>query len=309
MSADHLASGPAPGIGYAGIGDEAGPALADQVAAVTRLGWNAIELRNVDGVAVADLSEAAVARLAETLGEAQLTTVCVDSRIANWARSITGIFEEDLAELEALIPRCALLGTRYVRVMSYCNAGLTDAEWGRRVVRRMRLLAERAERAGLVLLHENCTGWAGRSGERMLTLLEKVASPALGLMFDTGNGVAYGYEAYDVLTQIVDHVAHVQIKDASGEQDSPIYCLPGQGRTRVVDCLRLLLANGFTGTWSIEPHLSVRPHENLSDPGADGVDAFVAYGRQLERLVREEVLPGIATTERLDASLGPGMPA
>lgn len=308
MSADHLAHGPVPGIGYAGIGDEAGPALWDQLAAVTRLGWARIELRNVDGVAVADLSEEAVVRLAETLGEAGLTPVCVDSRIANWARSITGHFGDDLTELEALIPRCAVLGTRYIRVMSYCNDGLSDAEWGRRVVHRMRLLAERAERAGLVLLHENCTGWAGRSGERMLTLLEKVASPALGLMFDTGNGVPYGYEAYDVLTQIVDHVAHVQVKDATGEQESPVYCLPGQGRARVADCLRLLLAGGFTGTWSIEPHLTVRPHENLSDPGADGVDAFVAYGRQLERLVREEVLPGVATTERLGAELGPGAP-
>jgi sugar phosphate isomerase/epimerase len=308
VSADHLARGPAPGIGYAGIGDEAGPLLRDQVAAVTRLGWNTIELRDVDRVAVADLSEEAVARVAEVIGEAGLTTVCVDSRIANWARPITGVFGEDLGELEALIPRCALLGTRYVRVMSYCNDGLTDAEWGRRVVHRMRLLAERAERAGLVLLHENCAGWAGRSGERMLTLLEKVASPALGLMFDTGNGVAYGYEAYDVLTQIVDHVAHVQIKDADGEQESPVYCLPGQGRSKVADCLRLLLARGFTGTWSIEPHLTVRPHENLGDAGSDGVDAFVAYGRQLERLVREEVLPGVATGERLGAPVGPGAP-
>jgi sugar phosphate isomerase/epimerase len=309
VPADQLAHGPVPGVGYAGIGDEAGPALADQVAAVTRLGWDRIELRNVDGVALADLSEDAVARLAGTLDEAGLEMVCADSRIANWAQSINGPFREDLAELEALVPRCAMLGTRYIRVMSYCNDGLTDAEWGRRAIHRMRLLADRAERAGLVLLHENCTGWAGTSGERMLTMLDKVGSPALRLMFDTGNGVPYGYEAYEVLTHIVDHVEHVQIKDASGDQESPVYTLPGKGQARVADCLRLLLDHGFTGTWSIEPHIAVRPHENLSDAGEDGVEAFVAYGRELERLVREEVLPGAGDADRLGAGLSPGRPA
>jgi hypothetical protein len=60
------------------------------------------------------------------------------------------------------------------------------------------------------------------------------------------------------------------------------------------------------GCFSIEPHIAVRPHENLSDAGANGVDAFVEYGRRLERLVREEVLPGVANAERLGAGLGPG---
>lgn len=287
-----------PGIGYAGIGDEAGAALRDQIAAIRRLGWTGIELRNVDGVAVADLDDEAAARLAEALRSAGLTAVCLDSRIANWARPITGDFGDDLHELDVLIRRCALLGTRYIRVMSYPNDGLDDAEWGRRVIDRMRVLAERAERGGVTLVHENCAGWAGRSAERMLALLEAVASPALRLLFDIGNGIAYEYEAYEVLSQVVDHVAHVHIKDATGDAADPVYCLPGEGRARVADCLRLLLRNGYTGTWSIEPHTAVRPHEGRDDAGADGVASYVAYGRRLERLVRDEVLPSAAAGGR-----------
>ncbi|HEX5543519.1 MAG TPA: sugar phosphate isomerase/epimerase family protein [Micromonospora sp.] len=285
-----LATAP-PGIIYCGIGDEAGTALADQVRAITALGWPAIELRNVDGVALADLDSAAFTRLRSTLDEANLTVSCVDSRIANWGRPVTAPLADDLRELEVLGRRCPELGTRYVRVMSYPNDGLAEDEWGREVLIRMRTLVARAEDLGLVLLHENCAGWAGRCPTRMHRLMETVDSPALRLLFDMGNGIAYDYDAYDLLGEIVEHVAHVHVKDGTGDVSAQEYTLPGEGQCRVADCLRLLLAHGYTGTWSIEPHVLLRPHDNLDQTAErDGVAAFVAYGRRLEQLVRDEVL-------------------
>jgi sugar phosphate isomerase/epimerase len=279
---------PAPaGIRFAGIGDEAGPSLADQIRAHQLLGWSAIELRDVDGTALADLDAAAFDHVRATLDEAGLDVVCVDSRIANWARPITGDFDLDLDELDALAPRCAALGTRHVRVMSYPGdpAGrLDDATWGRLALRRMKILTQRAEDAGLVLLHENCAGWAGARPARALHLLHEVDSPALRLLFDTGNGIAYGYEAYDMLTELVEWVEHVHIKDAREEAGQAVYTLPGEGTCRVADCLSLLLTCGYTGTWSIEPHLSRRPHDGLAADGGDGVDEFVRYGRAAERV-------------------------
>jgi sugar phosphate isomerase/epimerase len=294
MSPDQAAGVPrrdSAGIVFAGIGDEAGAGLHDQIAAMTRLGWRSIELRTVDGVPIAELDDDAFTRVADTLTSAGLTTACVDSRIAGWSRPVTGSFEDDLAELAELAPRCAALGTRYVRIMSYPNDGLDEAAWRRAALDRVRVLAEHAERAGLVLLHENCSGWAARSAERMLTMLEEVASPSLRLLFDIGNGVPYDYPAYDVLAEVVRHVEHVHVKDADGDASAPVYTLPGEGRARVADCLHLLFANHYAGAVSIEPHLLVRPHEGLTDPGAAGVARFVEYGRALERLVREEVVP------------------
>ena len=148
----------------------------------------------------------------------------------------SGPLEDDIAELDVLAERCPALGTRYVRVMSYPNDGLPDEVWGREAIRRLALLTARAEQAGLVLLHENCSGWAGRDADRVLRLLAEVDSPALGLVFDTGNGVEYGYDAYDLLTELLaavpDRVLHVQVKDAAGTADRPDYCYPGQGRCR-----------------------------------------------------------------------------
>ncbi|MGH3963572.1 MAG: sugar phosphate isomerase/epimerase family protein [Pseudonocardiaceae bacterium] len=287
-------------ISYAGIGDEAGASLRTQMDALAQLGWSRIELRTVDGTAVADLDNRAFTRLAGALAAQGLTVTGVASRIGNWSRPITGAFARDLDELAILTHRCAALGTRYVRVMSYLNAGLGEREWRRRAVDRMRELAGRAERAGLVLLHENCTGWAAASAERMLDLLDAVGSPALRLLFDTGNGIAYGYQGYDMLAQIRTHVAHVHVKDAEGSAANPVYTLPGAGQARVADCLRLLLRSGYTGVLSIEPHLTLRPHEPGPADGSDKAgdeagqarhDGFVASGRALEQLVRAQVLP------------------
>lgn len=284
-------------ISYAGIGDEAGASLRAQLDALAKLGWSWIELRTVDGIAIADLDNRAFAQLNDALAARELTVAAIASRIGNWSRPITGAFEEDLAELAVLTHRCAALGTRYIRVMSYRNAGLDEREWGRRVVDRMRELASRAERAELVLLHENCAGWAGTNAERMLTLLEAVDSPALRLLFDTGNGIAHGYEAYPLLADVLTHVAHVHIKDAEGSAAHPVYTLPGAGHARVVDCLRLLLRSGYTGVWSIEPHLSLRPHEPVAadghgdEAGPDRYEGFVASGLALEKLVLDQVLP------------------
>ena len=280
-------------IRYAGIGDEAGADPRAQLAALTRLGWSMIELRTVHGCSIAELDDRRFAELTGTLRAGGVRVVGVASRIGSWARPITGPFELDLHELDVLAHRCMALGTRWVRIMSYPNDGLTEPEWQRRSLDRIRILVQHAEQAGLVLLHENCSGWAGTDAGRMLRLIEEVNSPALRLLFDTGNGVAHGYQPYDLLTEIVPHVAHVHVKDADGDRADPVYVLPGAGRARVADCLRLLLRSGYTGVWSIEPHLALRPHEQPA--GAGGVEAsFVAAGRALERLVRDQVIPRVA---------------
>lgn len=281
-----------PPITFAGIGDEAGPGLTDQLSALSQLDWPGIELRTVDGVALADLDEPAFARVARAVAGAGLSVVCVDSRIGNWSRTVADPFEADLRELDVLLRRCATVGCRYVRIMSYPNAGLAEPRWRRRVVDRVRVLADRAARAGVVLLHENCAGWAGSDAERALDLLDSVASPALALLFDTGNGIAHGYSALDLLGDVVGHVAHVHVKDATGGGDRTRYTLPGDGDARVADCLRLLLDHGYRGAVSLEPHLATVPHEG-APTAPDATARFVAAGNALSALVRDEVLPSL----------------
>ncbi|MFJ6673504.1 sugar phosphate isomerase/epimerase family protein [Actinosynnema sp. NPDC091369] len=265
----------------AGITDEAAPDLAGQLAVLAELGWSHVELRTVDGRAVADLDDDEFAVVAEELAARGVRAVCLASRIGGWARPISTPFEDDLAELDVLLRRCAALGARFVRIMSYPNAGLSERRWRDRVITRVSMLAELAEAADVVLLHENCSGWAGTSAERALDLLDAVDNPALKLLFDTGNGVAHGYDGYAMLREVVVHVEHVHVKDATGDRFVP----PGTGDARVADCVELLRAHGYRGAWSLEPHVGLVPHRSGAlAPGA--ADAFVAAGRAMAGLVR-----------------------
>ncbi len=281
-------------VHLAGIGDEAAPDLPGQLAALAELGWDRLELRSVDGTAVAAMAERDFALAAERILETGTTVVAVASRIGDWSRPAIADFALDLDELEVLTRRCRTLGTRLVRIMSYPSGGLDDADWERVVHTRVRELVRRAEDAGLVLVHENCAGWAGDNAERALELLAVVDSPALGLLFDTGNGVAHGYHAPDMLRELVDHVVHVHVKDAvSGPGGHVDYVLPGNGESGTAECLRLLARHGYGGTLSIEPHLHLRPHlrGQGADPGSGDPDAFVAYGRAMERFLARTLHP------------------
>lgn len=273
----------------AGLGDEAAPGLDGQLAALDALGWDLLEVRTLDGVPIAAVPERDVARAAERIRGAGAGVVAVAAKIGDWSRPATGDFALDLAELDALARRCALLGTRTVRIMSYPSGGLTESEWGRVARARVRELASRARDAGLLLVHENCAGWAGEDAERALDLLAHADSPALRLLFDTGNGVAHGYDAPAMLRALAPHVAHVHIKDAvrtSGGDTA--YVPPGEGEAGVRECLGILADHGYRGALSIEPHLHLRPHllADGADPGRGDPAAFVEYGRRLEDLVR-----------------------
>lgn len=279
-----------PGVVLGGLGDEAAPDLEGQVRAHRRLGWSAIELRTIDGIGIADLPDDRFAAVVDGLARAGLAAVAVSSRIGGWGRSTGTPPAVDLAELEALAPRLHALGAPYVRVMSFANDGLSPEAWRAAAVERLALLARRAGELGVTLLHENCAGWAGQGPAETLDLLEEVDDPALRLVFDTGNGLAYGYEAADFLRAVLPWVVHVHVKDARPSAAGPEYVPPGRGVCGVGECLRLLVAAGYRGTWVLEPHLQVAPHADEYHAGDDGVDAFVACGRELEGLIAEEVL-------------------
>jgi sugar phosphate isomerase/epimerase len=271
----------------AGIGDEAAVSLPGQLGTITALGWPAIELRTVDHRALADLDGAMFGRVRDAVAATGVRVVCLDSRIGDRSRPITDPPEADLRELDVLAERCAELGARFIRVMSYPSGGLDEPEWRARVLDRFALLGDRAACHGVLLLHENCAGWASSDPDRMLRLLD-AAGPCLRLLFDTGNGIEHGYDAPAVLERILPHVEHVHVKDAVGGPGRAQYVLPGDGTAGVRECLRLLHDHSYHGALSLEPHLVTRPHEGVqgNDP-----EPFLRAGRRLERLLAEVAAP------------------
>jgi sugar phosphate isomerase/epimerase len=146
--------------------------------------------------------------------------------------------------------------------MSYPDDGRGEPGWGTDATRRMRLLVREAAALGVTVLHENCHGWGSGSAAATLRMLEQ--APGLRLLFDTGNGVWYGYDGPDYLAQVLPYVDHVHVKDGARDGTRVGACLPGEGDAGLAESLRLLRLAGYQGWYSVEPHLATIPHLGVS---------------------------------------------
>lgn len=275
---------------FSGISDEAGQSIDKQIEAHRELGWGYMELRCVDGVNLTQLPEDRFDEVYGKVTGAGLKVSCFASAIANWARPITCDPEIDIADLRQAIPRMHRFGTPFIRVMSYPNdpeRPVDEKEWRNEAIRRIKVLAKMAEEGGVILAHENCSGWGGLSAENSNILLGEVDSPALKVVYDTGNPVTYGQDAWEYYTKVRDSIVYVHIKDAVkiGGEDRYTYCGEGDGRVR--ETVADLLATGYDGGFSIEPHLGAIVHTGASSSPEQLYQTYTEYGRRLMAIVRE----------------------
>jgi sugar phosphate isomerase/epimerase len=279
---------------YSGISDEAGQAIDTQIKAHKELGWEYLELRLVDGANITALPEDKFDEVYRKVSEAGMKVSCFGGAIANWARPITCDPNIDIEDLKQAIPRMHKLNTPYIRVMSYPNDPdnpLPESEWRKEAIRRMKVLAKIAEDGGIVMVHENCSGWGGQSAENSNILLEEVNSPALKVVFDTGNPVTYGQDPWDYYKTVYPHIVYVHIKDAKKVDGEDVYTYCGEGDGRVRDVLADLLAKGYAGGVSIEPHLAAVIHTGQKASSEEQLyNSYTEYGRRLMKIV-EEVRP------------------
>jgi sugar phosphate isomerase/epimerase len=277
----------APPIPLAGVGDEAAPDLDGQLETLRRLGFQGLELRTLDGIALADLDPMRFAAAARRIAEDGGRVVALASRIGGWARPIRGPFARDLGELRVLAERAHALGCRFIRIMSYPNDGLDDANWRDEAMARVAALAELAAELDVMLLHENCSGWASQGVEQTLAMLREVASDHLALLFDVGNVRVAGQDPVAFLGQVLPYVRHVHVKDVVlGADGAAQFTWPGEGEARLAECLLMLEATGYAGAIAIEPHLAHIPHLGITSDAGTLRESFVEFGRRFERLAQ-----------------------
>lgn len=274
-----------------GIADEAGQDLKTQIRAHQELGWKHIELRTIDGTCVTDIDDAAFDDLAGRLADTDLQVSCIGAQLANWARPIDTDFEIDVAELKRAIPRMQRLGVRFIRCMSYPNSDppLSEEDWKSRVLKRMKRLTQIAEAEDVVLVHENCHGWASQSAETTNEFLAEINSPNMKLVFDTGNPICSGQNVWELYRALRENIVYVHIKDykpAEGGAEGVTACFPGEGAGYVPEIIGDLLQTGYDGGFSIEPHITSVIHldQTAEDPEL-GFRTYVEYGGKLESLV------------------------
>lgn len=278
-----------------GFADEASQDLATQITITKELGWNAIEARGIWGRNIHDLPEAEFTQAAGMLADAGVHVNCFGSTIANWAKRIEDPFEITLEEVERAIPRMQALGTKLIRIMSYARSAGEEQHAEERFARLREIQARFAD-AGLTPVHENCMNYGGLSWRHTLELVENV--PGLKLVFDTGNpaithdlekGGGATQDPLEFYTRVREHVVYVHIKDARLVGDQEVYSYPGEGDGRIPEILSVLIADGYDGGISIEPHMAAVFHDPDAGtaPEAESTAIYAEYGRRLMGLLND----------------------
>ncbi len=281
-----------------GISDEAGEAIETQIKAHKEIGWEYMELRIVDGKNLALVPDAKFEEVYAAVTDAGMKVSGFGGTIGNWAKAISGNFQPDLDELTQCIPRMQRFGTRYLRIMTWPNDPddpWDEDAWHEESLRRVKELAKMAEDGDIVMGIENCRGWAGLTPENALQFIAEVDSPSLKWLYDTGNVVGHDQDPWDFYTKIKPEIVYVHIKDSHKEapaDGSSKACYCGEGDAMVTEIIEDLLASGYDGFASIEPHIAAVVHTGKTSDPQVMYDTYVEYGRRLNAILaaaREKV--------------------
>jgi sugar phosphate isomerase/epimerase len=157
--------------------------------------------------------------------------------------------------LPATLEYARELGARVVVIFAFSRGGAVPGEPPEEVYQALRLAAERAEAAGVVLAVETEDGYWADTGQRTAAMINKINHPALRVNWDPGNSFCAGETPYpNGYNSLRGMVHHVHFKDArrlvNGTAD---FVLDGQIDWKgQIEALR---QDGYNGYVSIETHL------------------------------------------------------
>ena len=231
--------------------DEASGSLEGQIAAMRRNGLQGVELRNVNGVNVSDLTIAQAREIRVALEGEGLTVWSAGSPLGKIG--VKDLFGPHLEKLKRTLEVCAELGARRIRMFSFYTPGGEDpADYRQLVLDRLGEMADCAEGTGIRLCHENEKGIYGDNAARCLDLL--TAEPRLGGVFDPANFVQCGQDTLEAWALLKDRIDYLHIKDAFFADGRVVPA--GKGEGHVPEIVADYLARGGTAV-TVEPHLTV----------------------------------------------------
>ena len=240
-------------IQLSGFSDEISPDFDKQMQVISQLGMKYIEIRGVDGKNITELTPDEVAVVKEKLDAAGVQISSIGSPIGKI--DITDDFAPHLETFRKLLETAKTLNTRYIRMFSfYMPKDANPADYREEVFARLKVLVQEAEKADIVLLHENEKGIYGDTDLRCLDLMENLGCDHFRAVFDFANFIQCGVETVPAYERLKPYVDYIHIKDAVAETGTVVP--PGMGDGHLAEILAGFKADGYTGFLSLEPHLT-----------------------------------------------------
>lgn len=265
-----------------GFSDEIDDDFATQCEVVKGLGLSYIEIRSAWGTNILDLDADQLATVQRLLAEHDLQVSSIGSPIGKIA--ITDDFGPHLERMKHATDVARQLQAPYLRLFSFFMPEGGDPDDHRdEVITRMRAIAQVAEEAGVIAVHENEKDIFGDIPRRVLDIVTTVDSPNLKLAWDPANYVQCGVKPFtEGYAALRPHTVYIQIKDALFADSSVVVAGAGDGEVR--ETVRALHEDGFDGFFSLEPHLGT---QNALG-GFSGADLWTQAHAAFTDILRQE---------------------
>lgn len=230
--------------------DESSESLEGQIAALKRNGLSCIEPRNMNGGPVLKKSDEELKEIRRQLDAAGITVPSFGSPIGKY--QITDDFEPHLADFRRALEVCKLLGTKRMRMFSFYVPQDQLATYRDEVIRRLKIMLEEAQAAGILLCHENEGKIYGESPEGVDDLLKSL--PELRGIYDPANFVHSQHDAVKGLEVTLPNFEYMHVKDCLYE--GSVIVPAGAGEGHVKEALEKI-DRMFDGevVLTVEPHL------------------------------------------------------
>jgi sugar phosphate isomerase/epimerase len=253
----------------------------EQLNVLQQEGIRYLDLRSAWDTNVLDLDDEQVAELKRLMDGRGVRMAAIGSPVGKEPVDLPA--EEHQRRLDRAIWLAHFFDTPLIRVFSFWprSTGVSIAEDRDAVFERLRRMTERARAEGIILLHENDAGTYGETIERCADVLQGVDDPHFRAVFDPANFIQCGELPYPDAYQVLRRwVRYVHVKDA--RPDGTVVPA-GEGAGQWPEFLASLRADGFDGTFSLEPHLETGGQYG----GTSGVEGFRRAAQALKRLLHD----------------------
>lgn len=231
--------------------DEASPNISEQITALKRNNLNGIEMRNVDGANVSDITIEKAKEVKRILDENGLVTWSVGSPIGKIDIE-TDDFNAHIEKLKHTLEIAEILEAENLRMFSfYMPKDKKASDYKDEVIERLGIMYDTAKNYNVSLRHENEKGIYGDIPERCLDIHK--ALPGLKGIFDPANFVQCGADTLKAWDMLKDYIYYMHIKDA--KEDGKVVPA-GCGNGNVKEIVKSFIAGGGNA-FTIEPHLTV----------------------------------------------------
>lgn len=231
--------------------DEASSNIDEQIIALKRNGLNGLEIRNVDGVNVSDITVEKAKEVKHKLQENGLITWSIGSPIGK-----IDIEKDDFSahteKLKHTLEIAEILGAENIRLFSFfIPKDKNPADYKEEVINRLGTFLDLAKGTGITLCHENEKGIYGDIPERCLEIHK--ALPEMPAIFDPANYIQCGADTLEGWKMLSGYVKYLHIKDALSDGN----VVPaGKGVGNLPFILEDFRKNGGKCV-TLEPHLAV----------------------------------------------------